>query len=197
MVNALRRAMIVALIAITLYEAYLLILNWGNLEAPVKYYQPPLVAINSSTGYALVILVAHDAFAKVNIIIANPSNSTMAIHLSNGTTRVLNPGGLMKLAYIIRATSIYPAYCRGLIYLVNASPPLGYALGVGNVFYAGYTVFPLRAPPYSPFISQLEYLGHQVNGLRPCGEGVYVVLTTNSSRPIVVATSVEYEVFEV
>ncbi len=87
-----------------LAEIAFLLINWRNMidVNTVRFF-----TINSTTGLLLLTLVTHNAYAKVIIIIENPSNETLLIYLSNGTTMTLGPLSKVKLTYLFTPSSYY------------------------------------------------------------------------------------------
>ena len=100
----IRRVLIISLLIVVLAEIALLLLNWQNM---VNVYTTRFFTINSTTGLLLLTLVTHNAYAKVIITIENPSNETLLIHLSNGTTMTLGPNSAVKLKYLFTPSSYY------------------------------------------------------------------------------------------
>ena len=128
MPKAIGRVLIILLLIIVLAEIAFLLINWHNM---INVYTVRYFTINSTTGLLLLTLVAHNAYAKVIITIENPSNETLLIHLSNGTTLILRPLSKVKLVYLITPSSYYAfPICSGALGLVspNASITIPFSL---------------------------------------------------------------------
>ncbi|GAB6945027.1 hypothetical protein [Vulcanisaeta sp. JCM 14467] len=102
--KAIRRVLIILLLIVVLAEVAFLLINWHNM---INVYTVGSFTINSTTGFLLLTLVTHNAYAKVVITIENPSNEVLLIHLSNGTIITLGPSSTIKLIYLFTPSSYY------------------------------------------------------------------------------------------
>mgnify|MGYP001770857322 CR=1 FL=1 len=97
--------LIILLLIIVLAETAFLLINWCNM---INVYTVRFFTINSITGLLLLTLVSHNAYAKVMITIADPSNKeALLIYLGNGTTLTVGPRSEVKLTYLFTPSSYY------------------------------------------------------------------------------------------
>ncbi len=183
----LNRLLIISLLIIVISETALLILNWQNIMIRA-YTIPSTFTINSTTGLVILMLVAHDAYAKVIITLTNLplSNATLTIYLSNGTNITLRPGSTIRLTYLFTPSSYlaYPECSGGVVSLPNASA-MAYSLNsLSNPFIIYESTFNsglLRLTSFNLTLAVSSIL----RDMSPCGTGTYLLILTNGNNAMV------------